>query len=83
MLSLISQVFAQLTTRRLYQPAVAGLHYSLSLGTRYTTAVLSTLFYIELFIYLFINIPLFIISLNSSLYYYIIVYMLLLVYDSF
>lgn len=33
-LSLMAQVFSQVTTRKYYQPAVAGLSYSFSLGPR-------------------------------------------------
>lgn len=33
-LSLVSQVFSQVTARKYYQPAVAGLSYSLSIGPR-------------------------------------------------
>jgi hypothetical protein len=35
-LTLMGQVFSQMTARKYYQPAVAGLSYSFSLGTRYT-----------------------------------------------
>jgi hypothetical protein len=33
-LSLMSSVFSQVTARKYYQPATAGLGYSLSIGTR-------------------------------------------------
>jgi secreted Zn-dependent insulinase-like peptidase len=34
-LSLMSQVFSQVSARKYYQPAVAGLSYSLNIGSRY------------------------------------------------
>ena len=40
-LSLMSSVFSQVTARKYYQPATAGLGYSLSIGTRLVKSSLS------------------------------------------
>lgn len=44
MLSLMSSVFNQVNARKYYQPATAGLGYSLSIGTRCALCALTNLY---------------------------------------